>query len=332
VFADSPLTRPGGRAGRPGAPLRPLRRRPKQLDAEPLLFEARPGGAGGLVLAEDRSRRAARGGQGRARQGERSGAASTDETAQLGDAAADGERDPETLRRARQIAARLAVPRPRRDVTARRGVGELVSVRYRGGSDDIDLDATLDQLVEHPVPEDDDIIVRERVRTRRSVVFLVDVSGSMRGERVRTAAATVGALAGELGRDDLAVIAFWSDAAVLARLGERVAAARLLDALLRIPARGLTNISFPLQLARRQLAAVPARDARVLLLSDCVHNAGPDPRRAAAGLVRLDVLLDASGEHDAELARDLARLGRGRLARIRSYRDVAPAVSGLFAP
>jgi hypothetical protein len=107
---------------------------------------------------------------------------------------------------------------------------------------------------------------------------------------------------------------------------------RLLDALLRIPARGLTNIWFPLQVARRQLAAVPARDARVLLLSDCVHNAGPDPRDAAAGLARLDVLLDASGEHDAELARDLARLGRGRLARIRGYRDVAPAVSGLFAP
>jgi hypothetical protein len=46
---------------------------------------------------------------------------------------------------------------------------------------------------------------------------------------------------------------------------------------------------------------------------------------------RLDVLLDASGEHDADLARDLARLGRGRLARTRGYRDVAPAVSGLFA-
>jgi Mg-chelatase subunit ChlD len=333
VFAESPVTR---RAVRPGAALRPLRRRPKQLDAEPLLFEARAGGAGGLVVAGGRSGRdggaPTRGGQGRAGPGEESGPASTDEAAQLGEAAADGERDPETLRRASQIAARLAVPRPRRDVTARRGVGELASVRYRGGSDDIDLDATLDQLVEHPVPEDDDIIVRERLRTRRSVVLAVDVSGSMRGERVRTAAATVGALAGELGRDDLAVIAFWSDAAVLARLGEHVPAGRLLDALLRIPARGLTNIWFPLQAAGRQLAAVPARDARVLLLSDCVHNAGPDPRDVAGGLARLDVLLDASGEHDAELARDLARLGRGRLARIRGYRDVAPAVSGLFAP
>jgi uncharacterized protein with von Willebrand factor type A (vWA) domain len=172
---------------------------------------------------------------------------------------------------------------------------------------------------------------RRKADRPRRVVLLVDVSGSMRGERVRTAAATVGALAAELERDDLGVIAFWSDAAVLERLGQHIPAGRLLDALLRIPARGLTNISFPLQVARQQLARIPARDARVLLLSDCVHNAGPDPRLVATGLARLDVLLDASGEHDEELARDLARLGRGRLARVRGYRDVAPAVSGLFA-
>lgn len=33
------------------------------------------------------------------------------------------------------------------------------------------------------MPEEDDIIVRERLRTRRSVVLLADVSGSMRGYR-----------------------------------------------------------------------------------------------------------------------------------------------------
>ena len=240
--------------------------------------------------------------------------------------------DPETLRRARQITARLAVPRPRRDTTAQRGIGELTSLRYQGGSDDIDLDATLEQLVEHPVPEEDDIIVRERVRTRRSVVLLVDVSGSMRGERVRTAAATVGALAAELDRDDLAVVAFWSDAAILSHLGQHVPAARLLDTMLRIPAKGLTNIAFPLQVAARELSRVPARDARAVLLSDCLHNAGPDPRPLAARLARLDVLLDTSGEQDADLARELARLGRGRLRRIRTYTDVAPALSAIFAP
>ena len=38
MFAESPVTR---REGRARAAPRPLRRRPKQLDAEPLLFEAR---------------------------------------------------------------------------------------------------------------------------------------------------------------------------------------------------------------------------------------------------------------------------------------------------
>ena len=35
-----------------------------------------------------------------------------------------------------------------------------------------------------------------------------------------------------------------------------------------------------------------AASARAVLLSDCVHNAGPDPRPFAARLPRLDVLLD----------------------------------------
>jgi Mg-chelatase subunit ChlD len=305
-----------------------LRRRPKELSAEPTVFLPSAGGAGCVVFSAQRS---GNGGRPAAQTPGSGGPASTGEQAELLDSPPDSAPpDPEAVRRAQQIAARLAIRRPRRDTTGRRGIGELASVRYRDGSDDIDLDATLDNLVEHPVPDDDDIVVRDRVRTRRSVVLAVDVSGSMRGERVRTAAATVGALVAELARDNLAVLAFWSDAALLVPLGRSEPAARVLDTLLRIPARGLTNISFPLQLAREQLAAVPARDARVLLLSDCVHNAGPDPRVAAARLSRLDVLLDTSGEHDLELARDLARIGRGRLAKAADYRAAGPALSALF--
>jgi len=221
--------------------------------------------------------------------------------------------------------------RPKRDTTAERGAGQLASLRYRDSADEVDLDRTLEQLVEHPFPEDEDITVRDRIRTKRSVVLLVDVSGSMRGERVRTAAATVGALAGELARDDLAVIAFWSDAAALAHLGQRVPPQRLLEALLRIPAKGLTNIAFPLEVAARELARVPARDARVVLLSDCVHNAGPDPRNLAARLPRLDILVDTSGESDVDLARELAAAGRGRLRIVSDYRAVAPSLSAIFS-
>jgi Mg-chelatase subunit ChlD len=331
VEADSPIRRQSDRPRRqdPARGLKPLRRKPKTLTEEPELRDISQGGGAGMVLSP--------GPGGRDRVGRRpgqrggSGPAVTEEQGTLvGVTEAAVAPDPEALRRAREIAGRLAVARPRTDRTARRGAGDIASVPYRGGSDDIDLDRTLEQLTEHPVPEDEDIIVRERVTTTRSVVLLVDLSGSMRGERARTAAAAVGALAAELARDNLALIAFWSDAAVLSRLGQHVPPERLVESMLRIPARGLTNLAFPLQVARRELARVPARDARVLLLSDCVHNAGPDPRPFAARLPRLDILLDTTGEQDPDLARDLARLGRGRLRQVRSYRDVAPALSEFF--
>ncbi len=299
---------------------------PKQLDEPPTLFQA-ASGAGGIALSAGGSsrRRAEKGMPGQ------SAAGFTDDPASLVPPDADGAQpDPAVRARARQIAARLAVPRPRRAATARRGIGELGSMPYRGGSDDIDLDRTLEVLAERPLPEDTDIVVRDRVRTERSVVLAVDVSGSMRGERVRTAAATVGALTAELAQDSLGVIAFWSDAAILLKLGDPVSPMELVDALLRLPARGLTNIAFPLEVAAAQLARVPARDARVVLLSDAVHNAGPDPRPLAARLPRLDVLLDASGEKDVELGRELAAGGRGILRVIRGHRDVAPALGEMF--
>lgn len=322
--ADSPLQRE--RPGRRGASGKPLLRTPKRLEGEPTVFEATAGAGGGILLRPT-------GQGGRAAVKPMPGSAApgfTDEEATVVVPETDAAVDPVARARARKIAARLAVPRPRRDATSRRGLGDLGSMPYRGGSDEIDLDRTIEVLAERPVPEDEDIIVRDRIRTKRSVVLAVDVSGSMKGERVATAAATVGALAGELQHDDLAVIAFWSDAAILLNLGEPVKPMDLLDTIMRIPAQGLTNVAFPLELAAKQLARAPVRDARVILLSDCVHNAGPDPRPFAGRLPRLDVLLDASGERDVELGHDLARIGRGTLHVVHDYRGVAPAVSQIF--
>ena len=52
MAADSPLRR---QADRPAARLRPLRRIPKVLDEEPVLFDPSPGGVGGLVLGGGRA-------------------------------------------------------------------------------------------------------------------------------------------------------------------------------------------------------------------------------------------------------------------------------------
>jgi Mg-chelatase subunit ChlD len=235
--------------------------------------------------------------------------------------------DREVAAMAQRIARRLSIRRRPPDPRPERGAGKLGSVPYRYRSDDIDLDRTIDVLTERPVPDDTDIVVRERMRSRRAVVLIVDVSGSMRGEKVRTAAATVAALSADLADDQLALVAFWSDAAVLKSLDAHVPAARLLDRLLRVPARGLTNVAFALTAAHAELARSAARRRTAILLSDAVHNAGPDPRVVARSFPQLHVLLQTDGEHDAPLAADMARLGHGRLARVATHRDVAPALN-----
>jgi Mg-chelatase subunit ChlD len=249
----------------------------------------------------------------------------------VGDLLEDRVPDREVSAMAQRIARRLSLRRRPRDPRAERGSGKTASVPYRYRSDDIDLDRTIEVLTERPVPEDTDIIVRERMRSRRAVVLIVDVSGSMRGEKVRMAAATVAALSADLADDQLAVVAFWSDAALLTPLEEPMPAARLLDLLLRVPARGLTNVHFALTVAQAELARSAARRRSAVLLTDAVHNAGPDPRLVARRFPELHVLLQTDGEHDAPLGADLARLGRGRFAPVATHRDVAPALNRVLA-
>ncbi|MFC7575081.1 hypothetical protein ACFQX8_23635 [Klenkia terrae] len=100
--------------------MRPLRRRPKQLTEQPSTYEPARGGAGLALSSGDRRRQRAR------VQGGGSAPGTTDEPAELialADLDTLAEADAVTRQRARQIARRLAVPRPPRDRRARRGVG-----------------------------------------------------------------------------------------------------------------------------------------------------------------------------------------------------------------
>ncbi|MGH2689947.1 MAG: vWA domain-containing protein, partial [Actinomycetota bacterium] len=305
--------------------LQPLVRKPKQLDSLPSLFCA--GGKSPTVLSFGGPDRLLGDVDAELLLG--SGAAGpvvTEERAELRPLQDLFEEPPPEHREVRAMAERighrLSIRRSRHDHSATRGIGGLESVPYRYGSDDIDLDRTIEVLAERPVPEDTDIIVRERMRTKRAVVLLVDVSGSMRGEKVKMTAATVGALAADLAHDDLAVVAFWKDAALIKPLDAYRPAGRVLDELLRIPAKGLTNLHFALTVGIGELNRSHARARICLLLSDAVHNAGPDPRLVAARFPTLHVLLQTDGEHDAFLGAELARLGHGLVAPVADHRGV----------
>ena len=239
------------------------------------------------------------------------------------------ELDPGLRRMVRQVAERLSVRRSVRR-TVRRGPGQPISMRWRDGGDDIDVERTVEALIGRREIDPEEIVVRTPVAPRRAVALVVDASASMKGPKALLASAAVGALCGELAREELTVVAFWKDAAVLSGAGEPRSPDGILRDLVRLRAEGLTNVEVGLRVAARELARSRSRQRAAVLLSDCVHNAGPDPREAARRLPRLHVLLQADGEHDAELGRDLARIGGGRFARVDRAGDVADALNLIF--
>jgi len=178
---------------------RPLDRKPKQLSTEPALFKLAHGPRG-VVLVGGRPGSAA------AEAGGSPAPGATGEHAELDGqppSPPPGPRDPEAYRIARQIAKKPVDPQagPAR---AERAAGDGRACQpCRTAADPTTWTWTGQSTcsLSDRCRMTPNIIVRERTRTRRCVVLAVDVSGSMRGERIRNAAAAVGALAAEL-RDD----------------------------------------------------------------------------------------------------------------------------------
>jgi Mg-chelatase subunit ChlD len=111
------------------------------------------------------------------------------------------------------------------------------------------------------------------------------------------------------------VIAFASETMVLRSLRDPAPAERVIDDLLSLRGHGRTDLAGALRAAARMLQDVPGgrnRQRTALLLSDCLHTRGLDPRAAAGALDCLHVLgtSDAADARGAGIA--LARRGRGR--------------------
>ena len=233
-------------------------------------------------------------------------------------------------RDAMAIGARLAITPPRvRD--RRSGTTRTGNARFDGSAGELDLDHTLDLLIEQRPFTSEELYVRRPLRHRRSVALVVDLSGSMDGVKTRIAAAAIGALAGELRDDELTVIAFWKNVAVLRARMTRIDPVALIDELLRIEPRGLTNVNGAIEVAARELSRSPLERRCIVLLSDCVHNAGPDPRTAARVAPPTHELLERTGEHDAWLGERIARASGGRFRSVHALRDVAPALTALLS-
>lgn len=226
--------------------------------------------------------------------------------------------DPGLRDRARLLAARMVVP-------AARVTGEAVpggSVRLGpvpGEGVDLDLDATLDRLAESPHLKMGDLRWRGWRRPGRAVILLIDASGSVTGRPLTTAVVTAAALAARTGSDDdLAVVAFWSQAVVLRPVRDPAPPAAVIDRMLALRGGDTTDLAGGLRAALGQAGLATAGRRDVIVLTDGMANEGDDPlpiaSAAAAARTRVHVLALSSAEPEArEACTRLASAGGGCL-------------------
>ena len=238
--------------------------------------------------------------------------------------------DPKLRFFAEQLAAAAVLQRAARLVGPLRAATHVVREPLRepyGG--ELDVEATLENVLGKPFPEPEDWVVRHREERRHQVCLMVDASPSMEGENMAIAAVATAVLALKLHPEDLSVVAFDARPYSITRLGSPDPPAEVVRRLLAKPLRPRTNITAALELGAAELERSRNPRRSGLLITDGVVTMGGDPVRLAHRFPRLFVVFtesqDAlpSQQRKAEpLCRSLADAGRGDMFPVRAYPEL----------
>jgi Mg-chelatase subunit ChlD len=204
---------------------------------------------------------------------------------------------------ARRLAGRVIVDVASIGAPRRRGVGRMARERAGRTLGDLDVDASLDAVLEARAdrrpPHLDDLTVRAWRRPDTALCLLVDRSGSMLGERLAAAAVAAAAVAYR-NSADCSVVAFSDEAIVLKSQEMPRSADELVGDLLRLRGHGTTDVGLAVRTAREQLSRSHAGRKVAVLLSDCRPTTGGDPTSDAARLDELAIVAPAGDLADAE--------------------------------
>lgn len=231
---------------------------------------------------------------------------------------------------ARRLAAHLFLDLARRGASARRGTGRIAEQPYRPDGGDLDLDASLDAIIEAATA--DVAIDVERLRIRSwstpgtALCLLVDRSGSMGGKPLATAAIASAAVAMRTPRD-YSVLAFGGDVVAVKSQGADRSSERVVTDVLSLRGHGTTDLAGALRAAGEQLSRSAAARKITILLSDCRATVEGDVHGAASALPELVIV---APEQDCDEAVRLAGECAARIATVSGPSHVVEALAAVL--
>lgn len=225
---------------------------------------------------------------------------------------------------ARRLAGKLFLDVARRGPVRPRGVGTLTELPYRPDGGDLDIDASLEAIVEarHGALDAERLRVRGWVKPGTALCLLVDRSGSMGGKPLATAAVAAAAVATR-SPADYSVLAFGKDVVVCKGQQTPKPGDLVVTDLLSLRGYGTTDLAGALHIAGEQLSRSRAGRKVTVVLSDCRSTVDGDPVAAAAGLDEVVVIAPDSDDDEAQAF--AARIG-ARITTVAGPSEVAEAI------
>lgn len=208
---------------------------------------------------------------------------------------------------------------------------------YMPGIEDFDLDLTLEKSLGKRTLEYEDIVAVHRHPKKLAVSLMLDISNSMQRSKVITAAIAVAALAYKLEKDYYSVVVFKEKAETLKSVTEPLSMEELIMKILNLKTGGLTNIKEALEKGAEELELIKTweyvGERMGIIVTDGWVTAGGDPRDVATRFPKLHVVQVGIGggrRESEDLAKDLARIGRGKYIFIEDFSELPSHIIRIF--
>jgi gas vesicle protein GvpN len=194
---------------------------------------------------------------------------------------------------------------------------------FRLGEDaEIDVESTLDLVVEKKHISPSDLIVERREPKHLSIAMILDASLSMSGDKLAMATAAIAVLAFRLKTVDYLLITFNDRPTVLKRINQTRSLDDLISDLLDAHAGGYTNIEGALMKGRDELSLSTTKNQVGILITDGNYTVGADPAEAAATYKRLFVIMTESHDCQPATCEDIAKNGGGHMYSVSSFDEI----------
>jgi gas vesicle protein GvpN len=216
-----------------------------------------------------------------------------------------------TIRRVLQLLGPVSLP------------SHMLRGEYRTGDDaEIDVEMTMDNLVERKHFSPADVVVERREPKSLAVALMLDASLSMSGDKLAMATAAIAVLAFRLKTVDYILITFNDRPTVLKRAGQARNLDDLIADLLEAHAGGYTNIEGALIKGREELGRTTTKNQVGILITDGNYTVGADPAIAAGAYRRLFVIMTESHDCQPVTCENVARSGRGNMHTVSSFDEI----------